>query len=113
MHSTLFCVTFPFGACVVFVVAIALSGLLCTLCIAIRDPTVKEKRGGEILSWKVMENWQNNNVIEIENILKKSWNFSTVYHESRTRSSVNSISTGMLQLFGYGRFSVYVLVSKS
>ena len=37
-----------------------------------------------------------NQAMEIENILKrvdeKSWNFSTAYHESRTRSSDNSIS---------------------
>ena len=41
-----------------------------------------------------MENGQKNKVMEI---LKKSWNFFTADHESRTRSSDNSISTGILQ----------------
>ena len=49
----------------------------------------------------VMENWPKNKVMEIENILKKflenSWNFFTVYRESRTRSSGNSISMGLMQ----------------
>ena len=45
-------------------------------------------------------------------VLKKSWNFLTADHESRTRSSDNSISTGLLQWFGYGRLSVYVLDSQ-
>ena len=53
-----------------------------------------EKHGKKILSWKVMENGQKNKVMEI---LKKSWNFYTADHESRTRSSDNSISTGLLQ----------------
>ena len=43
---------------------------------------------------KVMENGPKNKVMEI---LKKSWNFFTADHESRTRSSDNSISTGLLQ----------------
>ena len=42
---------------------------------------------------KVIENGQKNKVMEI---LKKSWNFFTADHESRTRSSDNSISTGLL-----------------
>ena len=56
-------------------------------------------------SWK----WAKNKVLKSENILKKSWNFSTAYHESRTRSSDNAISIGLMQWFGYGRLSVYVL----
>ena len=54
------------------------------------------KAWGEILSWKICTT---NFVIEIENILKKSWNFSTAYHESCTRSFDNSISIaiGLLQ----------------
>ena len=55
------------------------------------------------MSWKLK--------IHLQCILKKSWNFSTAYHESRTRSSDNSILIGRLQLFGYGGLSVYVLVS--
>ena len=47
----------------------------------------------KILSWKI---GGKNKVMEIENILEKSWNFSTGYHESRTRSSDNSISIGLL-----------------
>ena len=35
---------------------------------------------------------------QIENVLRKSWNVSTAYHESRTRSSDNSISIGLLRL---------------
>ena len=42
---------------------------------------------------KVIENGPKNKVMEI---LKKSWNFFTADHESRTRSSDNSISTGLL-----------------
>ena len=49
-----------------------------------------------ILSWRVMENGQKNKVMAIENILEKSWNFSTAYHKSHMRSSDNSISTGLL-----------------
>ena len=49
----------------------------------------------KIFSWKVMEkSWkmgQKIEVMEIENIMGKSWNFSTAYHESRTRSSDNLI----------------------
>ena len=44
--------------------------------------------------------------------MEKSWHFSIAYHESSTRSSDNSISRGILQWFGYGRLSVYVLDSK-
>ena len=49
-------------------------------------------------SWKRMEKIKSlkmgkqNKVMKIENILKKSWNFCTAYHESLTRSSDNSIS---------------------
>ena len=57
-------------------------------------------------SWKM---GKKNKVMEI---LKKSWNFFTADHESRTRSSDNSISTGLLQWFGYGRLSVNVLDSQ-
>ena len=49
---------------------------------------------------------------KLKNILKKSWNFFTADHESRTRNSDNSISTGLLQWFGYGTLSVYVLDSQ-
>ena len=53
------------------------------------------------LSWKVTENWPKNKVMEIENILKKFleklWKFFTAYRESRTRSSGNSISMGLMQ----------------
>ena len=58
-----------------------------------------EKLGGNLViesHGKVMEMDQKNKVMEIENILKKSWNFSTADHESRTRSSDNSISMGLL-----------------
>ena len=57
----------------------------------------------------VMENGQKNKAMEI---LKNSWNFFTADHESCKRSSDNSISTGVLQWFGYGRLSVYVLDSQ-
>ena len=50
----------------------------------------------KILSLKVMENGEKI-VRAIENILRESWNFSTAYHESRTRSSDNSISIVPLQ----------------
>ena len=43
--------------------------------------------GGKYCHGKMLENWQKYKVMEIENILKKSWNFSTVYHKSCTRSS--------------------------
>ena len=43
-------------------------------------------------SWKM-----DKKIIVMENILKRSWNFSTAHHESRTRSSDNSISIGLLQ----------------
>ena len=68
-----------------------------------------EKHGKKSCHGKVMENGQKNEVMEI---LKKSWNFFTADHESRTRSSDNSISTGLLQWFGFGRLSVYVLDSQ-
>ena len=49
----------------------------------------------KILPWKVMKkSWKMGKkieVMEIENIMEKSWNFSSAYHESRTRSSDNSI----------------------
>ena len=32
-----------------------------------------------------------------EKVMQKTWNFSTAYYESRTRSSDNSISMGVLQ----------------
>ena len=54
----------------------------------LRVPTVMEKHGKwaeQIKSWK------------LKNILEKSWNFFTADHESCTRSSDNSISTGLLQ----------------
>ena len=53
---------------------------------------------------------------KFKNVMEKSWNFSTAYHESRMRNSDNSTSRrsiGLLQCFGYGRLSVYVLNSKS
>ena len=53
-----------------------------------RIPTVRENMGENL----VMENRQKHNVMEIENILEMSWNFSSAYHESCTRSSDNSIS---------------------
>ena len=45
---------------------------------------VIEKHGKNLViesDGKVMENRQYNNVMDIENILKKSWNVSTAYHE--------------------------------
>ena len=54
--------------------------------------------------------------MEIENILKKSWDSSTAYHGSRTRSSDNSITIQVycwVLAIGYGRLSVHVLNSKS
>ena len=39
----------------------------------------------------VMGKGQQNKVMKIENILEKSWNFSTADHESHTRSSNKSI----------------------
>ena len=51
-------------------------------------------------SIKIISSWKmgkTNNVMQIENIMKKSWNFSIAIHESRTRSSDNSISLGLLQ----------------
>ena len=51
-----------------------------------RVPTVMEKHGKKILSWKVMENGQKK-VMEIKKYPEKSWNFFTADHESRTRSS--------------------------
>ena len=47
---------------------------------------------------KVMKNGQKNEVMEI---LKKSWNFFTADHESHTRCSNNSISTGDLDIGGF------------
>ena len=38
-----------------------------------------------------MENAQTNILMKMENILKNSWNFSTAFHESRTRSSEHSM----------------------
>ena len=32
--------------------------------------------------------WAKNKVVEIENILKKSWNYPTAHHESHTRVSI-------------------------
>ena len=49
-------------------------------------------------------------VIEIKNILK-SLGISLLLITNHTRSSDNSISTGLLQWFGFGRL-VYVLVSQ-
>ena len=51
-----------------------------------RVPTVMENN-------LVMENGQKSH----GNYCEKSWNFSTAYHESRTRSYDNSISVGLLQ----------------
>ena len=51
--------------------------------------------------------------MEIENILKKSWNFSIAYHESSTGSSDNSTSIGQLSDLAMERFSVDVLDFKS
>ena len=42
---------------------------------------------------KSLKMGKKNKVMEI---LKKSWNFFTADHESRTRGSDNSISTGLL-----------------
>ena len=52
-------------------------------------------------TYLVMENEQRNKVMEIDNILKKSWNFCTAYHESRIGSSDNSISIGDLAMGGF------------
>ena len=54
----------------------------------------------EILSWKIHGKWAKVKVVEIEDILKKVIELlypRTAYHESRTRSSDNSISLGLLQ----------------
>ena len=51
-----------------------------------------------------MEIGQTNKVMAIVNILEKSWNFSTAYHESRTRSWDNSIYTGLLSGSALGVF---------
>ena len=51
--------------------------------------------------------------MEIQKVMEKSWNFSTAYRDSGMRNSDNSISIGLLQWFGYGRLSVYVLNYKS
>ena len=51
---------------------------------------------------------------KFEKVIEKSWIFSTAYSEARMRNSDNSISINrLLQCFGYGRLSVYVLNSKS
>ena len=60
-------------------------------------------------SWKSHGNWAEKiKSWKLKNILKKSSNFFTADHKLRTRSSDNSISTGVLQWFGYGGLSVYV-----
>ena len=60
----------------------------------IRVSTVMKKHGENLVMEKVMENEQNNS---LENILKKSWNVYTAYHESRMRNYDSSISIGLLQ----------------
>ena len=54
----------------------------------------------KIMSWK------------LKKYPEKSWDFFTADHESCTKSSDNSIYTGLLQCFGYGSLSVYVLDSQ-
>ena len=49
--------------------------------------------------------------MEIENILKKPWNLSTAYRESRTGSSDNSISMAYRSYLAIS-LSVYNLDSK-
>ena len=60
-------------------------------------------------AWKKILSWKMGKKNKVMEILKKSWNFFTADHDSRTRSSDNSISTGLLQWLCYGRLSVYVL----
>ena len=73
----------------------------------------KSFHGSKVMekSWKIgekIESWKFKKVIE------KSWNFSTAYSEARMRNSDNSIYIyRLLQCFGYGRLSIYVLNSKS
>ena len=62
--------------------------------LTVRVPTVMEKHGNKSCHGKSWKMGKKNKVMEI---LKKSWNFFTADHESRTRSSDNSISTGLLQ----------------
>ena len=59
-----------------------------------RVPTVMEKHGTNHVR-ESQGKWAKKIVMEIENILKKSWNFSTAYHESRAKSSDNSVSIGL------------------
>ena len=61
-------------------------------------------------SWKIDDK---NKFMEIHKVMEKSCNFSTAYRESCMRNCDNSISIGLLQWFGYGILSVYVLNSKS
>ena len=66
-----------------------------------RVPTVMEKHGKAWKKYLVMKShgkWAEKiKSWKLKNILKKSWNFFTADHELRTRSSDNSISTGLLQ----------------
>ena len=60
--------------------------------------------------WKMCEK----KLWKFKKVMEKSWNFSTAYSESCMRNSDNSISISrLLQCFGYGRLSFYVLNSKS
>ena len=74
-----------------------------------RVPIVMEKHGKKSCHGKWAEkikSWK------LRKYPEKAWNFFTADHESRTRSSDNSISTGLLQWLGYGRLSIYVLDSQ-
>ena len=71
-----------------------------------------EKHGKKSCHGKSWKMGRKNKVLEIKEYPEKSWNFVTTGHESHTRSSNNSISTGLLQWCGYGRLSVYVLDSQ-
>ena len=55
------------------------------------------------MSWK-QGKWAKNKVMEIENILKKSWNFSNAYQESSLRSSDKSTSIGNCSDLAMGGF---------
>ena len=61
----------------------------------------------KILSWKSHGKWAKiYKVMEIEKSLKKLWNFSTAYHESRTRRSDNSISIDVAVIWLWEAFGL-------
>ena len=72
-----------------------------------------EKHGKKSCHGKSWKMGGKNKVMEIQKVMEKSWNFSAAYRESRMRNSDNYMSIGLLQWFGYGTFSVYVLNSNS